>query len=82
MPIYDLDLHEQDLGDVGKRFRATNDYAFRQGYVGGFPNMFHATKTWLDPIRGGQRTRIVCGTVLLRAPLAEWQDVLLFRDPR
>ena len=82
VPIYDLNLHEEDLGDVGKRFRATNDYAFREGYVGGFPTMFHATKTWLDPLRGGQRTRIVCGTVLLRAPLAQWEDVLLFRDPR
>jgi hypothetical protein len=82
VPIYDLDLHEEDLGNVGKRFRATNDYAFRSGYVGGFPTMFHAIKTWLDPLRGGQRTRTVCGTVLLKAPLAEWQDVLLFRDPR
>jgi hypothetical protein len=55
------------LNDVGGRFRGTQDYANRHGFVGGFPNMFHA-----DYGLG-----IVCGTILLRQEVAEWQDVVL-----
>jgi hypothetical protein len=55
------------LNDIGARFRATADWAARHGYVGGFPNMFHA-----DYGRG-----IVCGTVLLKPGYSEWRDVVL-----
>jgi hypothetical protein len=65
------ELGNPTLDDFEARFRATQDYAIRNGFVGGFPNLFHA-----DYGRG-----IVCGTVLLRPGFAEWQDVLLFRDP-
>jgi hypothetical protein len=60
-----------NLNDIGARFRGTHDYATRNGFVGGFPNMFHA-----DYGNG-----IVCGTILLKQNVAEWHDVLLFRDP-
>ncbi|MEX5295238.1 hypothetical protein QYM41_08150 [Kocuria sp. CPCC 205268] len=43
--------------------------------------MYHARKTVFDPIRGGQREEVVCGTVLLRPGPAEWADIFLFRDP-
>lgn len=42
--------------------------------------MYHARKTVFDPIRGGQREEVVCGTVLSPGP-AEWADIFLFRDP-
>lgn len=59
------ELGNPSLDDVGARFRATQDYAKRNGFVGGFPNMFHA-----DYGNG-----IVCGTVLLKPGFAEWRDV-------
>lgn len=61
-----------NLNDIGARFRGVQDYAKRNGFVGGFPNMFHA-----DYGNG-----IVCGTVLLKQNVAEWHDVLLFTGPR
>ncbi len=57
-----------NLNDIGARFRGTQDYAARNGFVGGFPNMFHA-----DYGNG-----IVCGTILLKQNVAEWRDVLLW----
>jgi hypothetical protein len=55
------------LDDIGQRFRATHDYAKRinEGFVGGFPNFYHAN----------YGKGIVCGTILLRENVAEWQDV-------
>jgi hypothetical protein len=87
--LFDLDLKEDQLNDVGLRFRATQDYATKNGFVGGFPNMHHAKKmVFRRPppqrgggARGGWREEIVCGTVLLRHELAEWADIFLFRDP-
>jgi hypothetical protein len=79
--LFDLDLHEDQLNDVGQRFRATQDYANKNGFVGGFPNMFHVKKMVFEPLRGGQQEETVCGTVLLRHDLAEWADIFLFRDP-
>jgi len=55
-----------NLDDVAARFVATQAYATKNGFVGGFPNMFHA-----DYGRG-----FVCGTVLLKASVAVWKDLL------
>ena len=59
------------LSDIGARFRATQDYATQHGFVGGFPNFFHA-----DYGNG-----IVCGIILLTPAAAEWRDVLLWLGP-
>jgi hypothetical protein len=66
------ELGNPSLDDIGARFRATQDYANKNGFVGGFPNFFQA-----DYGNG-----IVCGTVLLKQNAAEWRDVILFSDPR
>lgn len=52
-------------GDVGARFRATNDWAGRNGFVGGFPNFHQA-----DHGNG-----LVYGTILLKRGAADWRDV-------
>lgn len=74
------ELGNPALDDFEARFRATQDYATRNGFVGGFPNLFHAEITEVSIT--GQRKRItVCGTVLLKPDFAEWRDVLIFRGP-
>ncbi len=55
------------LDDFEGRMRATNAYAAKNGFVGGFPNYFHA-----DYGHG-----IVCGTILLKTNGAEWRDIPL-----
>jgi hypothetical protein len=65
------ELGSPSLDDIGARFRATQDYATRQGFVGGFPTFFHAD-------RGNG---IVCGTILMKPGSAEWRDVLLWQGP-
>jgi hypothetical protein len=47
------------------------DYARRNGFVGGYPNFYHA-----DYGRG-----VVCGTILLKESGAQWRDVEQYRDP-
>jgi hypothetical protein len=74
------DLGNPDLGDVGGRFRATNDYARRNGFVGGFPTMNHVTQQRVQ-IDGPPRNVTVCGTVLVKPDFGEWRDVTLYRDP-
>ena len=78
--VYLNELGMVSLDDIAARFRATHDYAVRAGFVGGFPNMFHAQV-------GGdrfptQRTGTVCGTVLIKPGFGEWQDVVVFQGPR
>lgn len=89
-----VELGSPALDDFESRFRATQDYATRNGFVGGFPNLYHAERVLeVDP-RTGRRTRgTVCGTVLLkrgevdirtggrRHSFAERRDVVVFRDP-
>lgn len=66
------ELGNPALEDIGARFRATNDYAVDNMFLGGFPNFYHA-----DHGQG-----IVCGTILIKPGCGEWRDVLLFADPR
>lgn len=53
-------------GEAAARFRAVYDYAKAQDYVGGFPNFHEAD------YGHGQ----VYGTILLKAGVAEWRDVV------
>lgn len=55
-----------DIEDFVKRFGETHNYAKELGFVGGFPNMFYADY----PDKGR-----VCGTILVKASVAEWQDI-------
>jgi hypothetical protein len=80
------ELGDPELSDFEARFRATHDYANRNGFVGGFPNLFHAEKQTRDFRTGRPIRQVVCGTVLLRpdfidfrtgrrSRVAEWRDV-------
>lgn len=70
------ELGRPGLDHIEDRFKGTQDYAKRNGFVGGFPNMYDGKVLHLD--RPGRET--VCGTILLRAPLAEWADLVILRD--
>jgi hypothetical protein len=77
-----LELGNPALDDVEARFRATQDYATRNGFVGGFPTLFHAQAiVRIDPRTGQRLHEIVCGTILFKPGFAEWKDVLLSQDP-
>lgn len=65
-----MTLGYPNLEDVEQRFRATQDYASREGFVGGFPTMYHSAGGRLE-MPGNPR----CGTILLKAGQAEWRDV-------
>jgi hypothetical protein len=69
VPIGELD--NPSLDSIAERFRGTQSYAQRNGFVGGFPNFYHA-----DYGNG-----VVCGTVLVKPSAAHWRDVVLRRDP-
>lgn len=60
------ELGNPPVDDVAKRFRATFDYAKRNGFAGGFPNFYHG-----DGAKGR-----VYGTILLRPGTVAWRDVL------
>jgi hypothetical protein len=88
------ELGNPDLDNFEARFRATQDYASRKGFVGGFPTLFHARAVVDVDVRTGQKKyETVCGTVLLkqgeldihtlqkRATFAARRNVLLFQDP-
>ncbi len=53
--------------DVNLRFRATQDYATRNGFVGGVPTFYVANLP----------SNIVYGTLLIRPEAADWRDVLI-----
>ena len=61
------ELGNPALDDFEARFRATQDYASRNRFVGGFPTLFHAQAAVGIDLRTGQTMHaIVCGTVLLK----------------
>jgi hypothetical protein len=64
--VYLTSLGNPPLNDFYARMKATQNYATRNGFVGGFPNFYHAN----------YGNGIVCGTILLPASSAEWRDVL------
>jgi hypothetical protein len=65
------ELGNPSLEDIGARFRATNDYAKRNGFLSGFPNFYHA-----DHGAG-----IVCGSILIKPEAGEWRDIVVSTDP-
>jgi hypothetical protein len=66
------ELGNPPLNDIGARMRSANDYAFRNGFLGGFPTFFHA-----DYGKG-----IVCGIILIKKEAGEWRDVVIAEGPR
>jgi hypothetical protein len=60
-----------DEGDWAARFRATHDYAVRNGFVGGFPNFHQAD------YGGGT----AYGTMLLPAETAKFTQMVLGYNP-
>src|SRR5262249_51070447 len=61
------DMRNPPLDKVGDRFRASNTYASKHGFVGAFPNFMHAD----------HGCGIVCGTVLINREGGIWRDVPL-----
>lgn len=61
------DLGNVSLEDFAARMRATTNYAVQNGYVGGYPNGFHAN----------YGKGMVCGTILIKPGSADWRDVPL-----
>ncbi len=59
------ELNNVSLDDFANRMRITQNYANRNGYVGGFPTYKHS-------VSGGIT---YCETVFLRKDAAEWRDV-------
>ena len=62
VPVTELGLPS---GGIAPRFQAVHDYAYNNGFVGGFPNFHEADY--------GQGT--VYGCLLLKGPAAEWRDI-------
>lgn len=79
------ELGNPALNDFVGRFRATNLYAKDKGFVGGFPNFFHAekllaTSSQVYNVFGHNNSlerTVVCGTVLIKPGCGEWRDVPL-----
>jgi hypothetical protein len=74
------DLGNPELADIAARFRASQDYANRNGFVGGFPTMNHITEQEAQ-IEGPPKAVTVYGTVLIKPGFGEWRDVALSQDP-
>lgn len=66
------ELGNPSLDDIGARMRSANDYAAKNGYLGGFPTFHHA-----DYGKG-----IVCGIILIKRDAGEWRDVVIVEGPR
>jgi hypothetical protein len=66
------ELGSPPLDNIRARMTSANDYAYRNGFLGGFPTFFHA-----DYGKG-----IVCGIILIRKEAGEWRDVILAQMPR
>ncbi len=61
------DVSASELGNPGSseaKFRAINDYAYRNGYRGGFPN-FH---------QANYGNGVVYGSILIKQEAADWRD--------
>jgi hypothetical protein len=88
-----LELGSPSLDDFEARFRATQDYALREGFVGGFPTLFHAkVPNPIEVSNPAQRIGIgsgqitVCGAILFRkgerigSTLTRAETYAAFRD--
>ena len=68
-----------DQSNIGAVFRAVQDYAGANGFVGGFPTFNHAFRIDIIPGRGPSPASM--WIVLLPAEAAVWQDVVLYWNP-
>ena len=68
-----VDLNNVDPSDEGGRFRAVQDYAVRNNFIGGYPNFYIGQQTAWTP--SGLSSVTVNGTVLVNSAVAEWRDV-------
>ncbi len=59
------------MDDISARMTSANDYAFKNGYPGGFPTFYQA-----DYGKG-----IVCGIVLIKREAGIWKDVTILEGP-
>jgi hypothetical protein len=71
--VYTEDLGNPALDDYESRFKGTQDYAGGHGFLGGFPNLFHAEERTFDVVNGRPVNRTVCGTVLIRSNYINFQ---------
>jgi hypothetical protein len=58
------ELGDPPLDSFAARFRATNHYATEHGFVGGFPNFFHAEKFVFSPYVSGLPDEILRAAVV------------------
>lgn len=90
------DIPQSELGNFSadnfeSRFRATQDYATKNGFVGGFPTFIDHRGIVGSPVfGGGKHFEMLYGTVLLKQDhtvlgrtdkFAVRRNLLLFRDP-
>ena len=71
--VYLSDLGNPALDDFEARFKGTQDYAASHGFLGGFPNLFHADERVIQGLTGRPVFRTVCGTVLIRSHFIDFQ---------
>jgi hypothetical protein len=76
LPLVDL----PDATDIGALFRAVQDYAKNNGFVGGFPT-YHYAESGPGIVRGRGPAIASMIVVLLPAEAAVWQDVVLYWNP-
>jgi hypothetical protein len=76
LPLVEL----PDLTDIGALFRAVQDYAKKNGFVGGFPT-FHYPESGPGIVSGRGPAVASMIVVLLPEEAAVWQDVVLFWNP-
>jgi hypothetical protein len=68
--VFLKELGSPPLNDIAARFKAADDYAIREGYVGGFPN-------FSDRLSKGFRT--VCGTILIKPGYGERRNIVIIK---
>lgn len=66
------ELGNPSLSDIGAMMRAANDYAFRNGYLGGYATFFNSS------YGGVMHTTVV----LIKKEAGEWRDVVIASGPR
>lgn len=66
------ELGTPPLDDIRQRFTSANDYAFRNGFLGGFPTFKTAQYGAV----------VMCGIILIRKEAGEWRDVVIAAGPR
>jgi hypothetical protein len=69
-----------DATDIGSLFRSVQDYATRNGFVGGFPT-YNLAVSAPGTIRGHAPAVVSMVVVLLTQQAAVWQDVVLYWNP-